>query len=231
VAAGSRPGRRHLPALATTAAAVLALGLAVALARPAGGAPAQAAPAAVSGAVPARQVALRESMRKLWEDHVTWTRMVIVDVAGGLPSLRADEARLLRNQADIGNAVVPYYGRAAGRRLTGLLRDHILIAADLLTAAKTDDGVALSRAQAAWRVNADRIAGFLAAANPASWPRSHMRSMMRGHLALTTDEAVARLAGRFADDVRAYDRVHGQILEMADMLSEGIVRQFPARFR
>jgi hypothetical protein len=55
-------------------------------------------------------------MRALWEDHVTWTRMVIVDFAAGLPSLPASEARLLRNQADIGGAIAPFYGRAAGNR-------------------------------------------------------------------------------------------------------------------
>lgn len=51
------------------------------------------------------------------------------------------------------------------------------------------------------------------------------------HLKLTTHEAVARLTGDFVADVRAYDEVHAQILGMADMLSAGIVSQFPRRFR
>src|SRR5262245_11112239 len=176
-----------------------------------------------------QELELRQDVRKLWEDHVTWTRMTIVDFAAGLPSLPASEARLLRNQSDIGRAITPYYGKPAGARLTALLREHILIAVDVLTAAKAGDAQGLAQAQARWTGNADRIAAFLAGANPA-WPRAEMRGMMRRHLKLTTDEAVARLTGDLGGDVRAYDRVHVQILRMADMLSSGIVSQFPDRF-
>jgi hypothetical protein len=170
-------------------------------------------------------------MRALWEDHVTWTRMVIVDAAAGSPALDASAGRLLRNQADIGRAVGSFYGATAGRQLTGLLRGHIVIAADLLTAARAGDASGVARAQVRWDRNGVRIADFLARANPTAWPRVEMRRMMRHHLALTTAEAVARLKGQWAADVRAYDRVHVQALEMADMLTAGIVSQFPERFR
>jgi hypothetical protein len=184
-----------------------------------------------SAVITASQLAFRNDMRKLWEDHVTWTRMVIVSFAAGLPDLDAAEQRLLRNQADIGDAIAPFYGRAAGDRLTALLREHILIAVDVLTAAKSGDTAALADAQARWQANADEIAAFLAAANPRNWPLDEMRAMMRTHLALTTQEAVARLQGDFQADIAAYDQVHVQILDMADMLSTGIIQQFPEQFR
>ena len=57
-----------------------------------------------------------------------------------------------------------------------------------------------------------------------------MRKMMRDHLDLTTKEAVARLKGNWAGDIKAYHEVHQQILHMADMLSEGIMRQFTEKF-
>ena len=178
----------------------------------------------------ARAVALRTAMDKLWEDHITWTRMVIVDFAAGLPDLKTAEARLLRNQADIGNAIKPYYGRAAGTKLTSLLRTHILEAVPVLVAAKEGDKTKLTQALAAWYANADQIARFLSSANPQAWPLPMMRTMMKQHLALTTKEAVARLQGNWTADVRAYDQVHAEILSMSHMLSSGIVRQFPRRF-
>ena len=49
--------------------------------------------------------ALHDGMRKLWEDHVTWTRLFIVSAAAGLPDKDATTARLLQNQTDIGDAV------------------------------------------------------------------------------------------------------------------------------
>ena len=169
-------------------------------------------------------------MDKLWEDHITWTRMVIVDFAADLPDLKTAEARLLRNQADIGNAVKPYYGTAAGRKLTALLRTHILEAVPVLVAAREGDKAGLTKALAAWYANANQIAAFLSRANPHSWPLPMMRTMMKRHLDLTTNEAVARLTGNWTADVRAYDQVHAEILSMSHMLSSGIVRQFPRRF-
>ena len=190
--------------------------------------PAQAA--MTSPKLSAKAVALRAAMDKLWEDHITWTRMVIVDFAAGLPDLQTAEARLLRNQTDIGNAIKPYYGRAAGNKLTSLLRTHILEAVPVLQAAKAGDKAKLTQALDAWYANAHQIAVFLSKANPRNWPLAMTSKMMKQHLALTTNEAVARLQGNWSADVAAYDRVHTEILQMSAMLSTGIIRQFPKRF-
>jgi hypothetical protein len=178
----------------------------------------------------AKAVAFQRTMDKLWEDHITWTRMVIVDFAAGLPDLKTAEVRLLRNQADIGNAVKPYYGPAAGDKLTKLLRTHILEAVPVLQYAKAGDKPKLNGALAAWYANAHQIAAFLHSANTHNWSLSAMDTMMENHLALTTKEAVSRLQGNWAADVAAYDRVHAEILDMSHMLATGIIAQFSERF-
>jgi hypothetical protein len=220
-------GRSAQLALAAT---VTALSAAVVLLLSAGHAEQAHASMSRAPQVSPKAVAFRSAMDKLWEDHITWTRMVIVDFAAGLPDLKTAEARLLRNQADIGNAVKPYYGAAAGNKLTSLLRTHILEAVPVLVAAKDGDQPGLTKALAAWYANANQIAAFLSRGNPHSWPLGMMRTMMKRHLALTTNEAVARLQGNWTADVRAYDQVHAEILDMSHMLSSGIVRQFPSRF-
>jgi hypothetical protein len=170
-------------------------------------------------------------MRRLWEDHVTWTRLAIISLTTDAPDTQATVGRLLKNQADIGDAIKPFYGDAAGQELTRLLRDHILIAADLIAAAKAGDQSAVATAQSRWNANADEIAGFLADANPRFWALEEMKTMLHEHLRLTTDEALARLGGDWDADVAAYDEIHVQALGMADMLSNGIIKQFPSRFR
>ncbi len=156
--------------------------------------------------------------------------MFIVSASADLPDLQATTDRLLRNQTDIGDAIKPFYGDAAGNQLTALLRTHILTAADIVAAAKAGDDAAVDEATTAWYANADDIAAFLSQANPKQWPSAEMRTMMRDHLDLTLAEAVAHLQGRYTDDVAAYDQVHDEILAMADMLSSGIERQFPSHF-
>lgn len=187
--------------------------------------------AAKTHSVTVKQLAFHDGMRKLWEDHITWTRLAIVSYISNLPDLQATEARLLENQADIGNAIKPFYGKAAGTKLTGLLREHILGAVDLMAAAKSGDQGKVAVASAAWNTNGRQIADFLHTANPSNWARGEMRSMMQMHLDQTLAEAVDRLKGQHTAEVHEYDTVHRHILEMADMLSDGIMKQFPARFR
>ena len=142
-----------------------------------------------------KAAAFTRAMDKLWEDHITWTRMVIVDFAAGLPDLKQAEARLLRNQANIGNAIKPYYG-----------------------AAQADQAPAHPHPRG--RARAHLREGRL----------SEMNKMMKRHLALTTAEGVARIQGHWKADIAAYDKVHLEILQMSQMLSNGIISQFPDRF-
>lgn len=194
--------------------------------------------AGYSGALPvsahskttASELAFHDAMRKLWEDHITWTRLYIVSAAEGLADQDATAGRLLQNQEDIGDAIKPYYGDAAGDQLTVLLREHILIAVQLIEAAKTGDEVAFQDAHTRWYANANDIAAFLHTANPNNWPLEEMQGMMQAHLDRTLEEASARLNGDYAADIAAYDKVHEDILEMADMLSMGIIHQFPKAF-
>jgi hypothetical protein len=181
-------------------------------------------------ATPSKAVELRLSMRKLWEDHIMWTRLVIVSTAAGLPDAVATTDRLLVNQSDIGNAIKPYYGAAAGDTLTSLLREHIIGAANILAAAKAGDQAKLDVAKKAWYTNADQISTFLSNANPTAWPVAAMQTMMHDHLDLTLAEAVDQLQGHYPQSVADYDKVHDEILQMADALSDGIVKQFPDKF-
>jgi hypothetical protein len=223
---------RRLSIPAVTLALVAAIALSPGTAAASEGHPARNhGSVATSSVLTARQAAFHDAMRKLWEDHITWTRLAIVSFAAGLPDLQATEARLLANQVDIGNAIKPYYGRTAGNRLTALLKDHILGAVALLQAAKAGDQAQIAKASTAWYANANQIADFLNRANPHQWSRKAMRSMMKTHLDQTLAEAQHRLQGNFAADIRDYEAVHRHILEMADMLSDGIIRQFPKRFR
>lgn len=173
-------------------------------------------------------IELKENMRKLWTDHVVWTRQYIVAAVANDPSASAASTRLLRNQEDIGNAIVPFYGREAGTKLTGLLKDHILIAVDLVNAAKANDNAKVADANRRWHDNARDIATFLADANP-NWSRDALVMMLNEHLSLTTQEAQARIQRRWTDDVSLFDRIFTQALQMADALSDGIIKQFPSK--
>ncbi len=175
------------------------------------------------------QVALHTAMRQLWVEHMEWTYATIAAFAADSEGLTATLDRLLANQADIGNAVKPFYGDDAGVALTGLLEDHINGAVPILVAARDGDTKALNTSVADWYVNAEEIADLLSGANPA-WDQAEMRRMMKGHIDQTLAYATAQLQGDYAASIKAYGTAEEHMLHMADLLSDGLIEQFPDRF-
>lgn len=175
-------------------------------------------------------VELKTTMRKLWEDHIIYTRNYIISDLANLGDKTKIAERLLKNQVDIGDAIKPVYGDEAGNKLTSLLKDHILIATKVVTAAKNNQKKALTKASEDWSKNGDDIASFLSSANP-NWKKNDMQEMLAKHLALTTDEVVSRLKKDWDKDIAAYDEGHAHMLMFADELTKGIVKQFPDKFK
>jgi hypothetical protein len=173
--------------------------------------------------------ALKAAMRRLWADHVIWTRQYVVAAIGDTPDAEAAAGRLLKNQEDIGNAVVPFYGEEAGAGLTDLLKQHIMIAVELIDAAKSGDETKFQERDASWDANAREIAAFLSGANP-HWPEGDVYDLLNLHLSLTKGEVVARLEKNWDQDVTAFDEIFTEILTVADALSDGLVKQFPEKF-
>jgi hypothetical protein len=175
------------------------------------------------------QTTLRVAMRSLWAQHMEWTYATVVAFASDSPALQATMTRLLRNQADIGDAVAPYYGADAGKQLTDLLTTHIEEAVPVLTAAQSGDKRGLTTAVDAWYANSHEIADFLASANP-SWEQADMRQMMKEHITQTIGYATDVLGGNYDSALDKYDQAEAHMIEMADMLTAGLVEQFPDRF-
>jgi hypothetical protein len=177
------------------------------------------------GGLNAAQLALHNAWRALWKQHVFWTRMTIISAAHDLPDLPQVSARLLRNAPDMGALMRRYYGDSIAAGFTELIRQHLLIAIDLVSAAKKGDTAAAAAAEKAWYANADDIAVFLSSINP-YWPQQQVRDMFYTHLALTKAEAVAILSGEHQKSIEIYDQIERQIRDMADMFTYGMVRQF-----
>ncbi|HTM69106.1 MAG TPA: hypothetical protein VL426_07520 [Candidatus Binatia bacterium] len=177
-----------------------------------------------------KAITFAKAMTRLWEDHITWTRLYIISAAEGLKDKDLTAARLLKNQEDIGNAFKAYYGSAAGDQLTALLKEHIAGAVKLIDAAKSGDQAKITEAKDAWYKNGDDIAEFLSKANPQYWQLDAMKADMRGHLDTTLKEATDRLQKNYGADIQDYDAVKDHIYGFAATLIEGVLRQFPEKF-
>ncbi|MFO7266276.1 MAG: hypothetical protein C0P62_008805 [Bacillota bacterium] len=127
-------------------------------------------------------------------------------------------------------AFAEFYGQETGQRLAGLLTIHIQQAVPVLQAAQAGDRAALDRALADWYANANEIANFLSSLNLNNWPRSQMEEIWRVHIDQTTTYSVDVLNRDYVAAVRDYDRAFDHMMGLADLLSAGIIAQFPKRF-
>lgn len=184
---------------------------------------------AVAHAISAPRCGLKTAMRKLWADHVIWTRDYIVAALAASAEKDPIAQRLLKNQEDIGNALIPYYGTDAAHQVTALLKQHILIAADLVEAARTNNTAKYTQEDKKWKENAAQIAQFLSKAN-SNWPEKDLDTMLNTHLSLTIDETKAHAAKKWDQDIAAFDKIFEQAMMMADTFTSGIVKQFPDKF-
>lgn len=177
-----------------------------------------------------KYITLNNAMRTLWGDHMQFTYATVDAFFKNSSSLQPTLNRLLQNQKDIGAAIVPYYGQAAGDTLTRMLTTHIQQAVPVLQAAQAGNQPALDKALADWYANAKEIAHFLSTANPNNWPASTTEHMMEMHITQTTTYATDMLNGDYNKAITDYQLAYEHMMMMADVLSDGIAKQFPEKF-
>ena len=174
-------------------------------------------------------VHLLVNMRKLWEDHIVYTRNFIISAIANLEDQSAVIERLLSNQDDIGNAFKPYYGDMVGNKLAKLLREHIALAGAVVVDAIANDMPQFEQDYQDWKDNAKEIAKFLSKQNP-NWSKNDLKEMLYKHLELTTGEVTSRLSQDWEADISFYDINHLHMLMFSDVLTGGIIKQFPSKF-
>jgi len=172
---------------------------------------------------------LRVGMRKLWVSNAIWMREYIVNTIGGDMSLDAASKRLAKSQDDIGRAFAPFYGAETGTKVTTLLRQHTSLVKEMIEASMAKDSAKLKEADKRWRANADSITTLLSTVNPTNWPMATIQPVLVGGMNLTIAETNARLKRDYNADVEAFDTILAQSLNLADMLSNGIIKQFPTK--
>ena len=183
-----------------------------------------------SSCISEQEVSLKSSMRLVWEQHVYWTRLTIISLAFNLPDVDFVTARLLRNATDMGNLLKPYYGNKIATKYSDLIREHLVIAVELVKAAKAGNQKAAAAAERRWYANGEEIADFLSTINPFI-SENDFKEMFFEHLALTKMEAVFILQEDFKSSIAVFDKIEAEALQMADTITVAIVKQFPKKFQ
>lgn len=176
------------------------------------------------------EVEFRSIMRLLWQEHVSWSRMVMVSLAYDLPDADAVIGRLLQNPVEMGNMLRPLYGDYIANQYTGLITEHLELAAELIKAVLAGDQEGAAAIEKSWYANGDQIIEFLTSINP-YLSKEEFKEMFDTHLELTKKEALAVINQDFDQDIVTFDNIAMEAIDMADMISDAVVRQYAGFFR
>lgn len=175
------------------------------------------------------QMDLTNTLRRLWMEHVLWTRAFIMSTLTDAGDIEEVTKRLLQNPTDFAEALTPLYGETNAKRFEEFFRNHLLIAAALVNAAKEGDMGTYNEQRVKWYENADDIANFLAELNP-NWDENDWKTMLYDHLYMTEVEAMQIAGNQYANSIQQFDEIQAQALDMADEMVRGLIAQFPANF-
>ncbi|RKN85616.1 hypothetical protein [Paenibacillus ginsengarvi] len=97
--------------------------------------------------------------------------MLIISIAEELRDEEFVTNRLLRNPSDMAAVFKRYYGDKIATQFNSLMREHLVLAAQLVKAAKAGNSQAAAEIEKKWYANADELAAFLSSINP-YWSKS-----------------------------------------------------------
>lgn len=168
-------------------------------------------------------------MRRLWIEQVIYTRLYIISTISNISDIKFVAKRIIRNYDDISDTFKPYYGKDFSTSFKDLLKEHILTIAEFMD--KTIKGKVEESITIKQRIydNTEKITDLLSKANP-NLPKFILRSMLFEYLDTTEKEFVNRYHGDYEEDIDTFDNLQNQMIQLADVLSESIIKRYPAKF-
>lgn len=165
----------------------------------------------------------KTEVSKLWSEHGWYTRNYVVSGLAKLEDTTALNARLLKNQEDIGATLSPYYGEDRAMEFVELLKAHIVKAAEIVGLAANAQSTMAANAE--WMKNGDAIVAWMETVNPVDWAKGIVQPIWNNHMKLVGDQITARVAKEWIADIKACDDNYTTILNMSDVFARGIIHQ------
>ena len=173
---------------------------------------------------------LNNYLRLLWLENVYWLQMAIQSMIFDLPDAGISSARLMQNPRDFEMAMQTFYGNDDAAAFAELMSNHLTIANELVNALMNSNANAAADAERRWYANADQMASFLSSIN-SNWSQESLQNLLRDHLDMIKNIVNDMLAGNFEESVTAFTDLESQATELADVMTDGIIREFPQYFR
>lgn len=170
---------------------------------------------------------LSNHIRLLWEQQVMWSRALMIGCLYELPDLEFVTKRLFDNPNHFAQIFLRFYHNDKAIELQKLLTEHLELNYELIKLFKNKANT--SDIEKNWELNADEIAQFLSSLNP-HWIEIDWQRMLHKYLQLIKDELIFYVNKHYQNGVAMFDEMQRHALDIADMMTNGIIKQFPKQF-
>jgi hypothetical protein len=170
---------------------------------------------------------LSNHLRLLWSQSLWWLRSFMVSSLYNLPDLEEVTKRLLSHPEAMAQVFIPFYEQKQVCEWQNLLTHHVKISIDVVTLTKQQ--LSISEKVGEWEANATEIAQFLSSLNP-HWSSCDWQRMLHKYLQLLKAQLTYYINHDYIHGVTLFDDLLQHALNIADMMTNGIIKQFPKQF-
>jgi hypothetical protein len=178
-----------------------------------------------SNCITSGQMNLINTLRKFWLELPMWRRAYLVSYASNFGDVEMVGNKLYQMPTDIGDVLEVFFGDTIARKIEGMLREQIVIGAEILRSEKTGDTKAINESTARLYQNADQMAAYFAQINP-NWDETVWKNLLYDYYKTTILEMVTILAGKYAESITLYESMENQALNLADYMAKGMIPYF-----
>jgi hypothetical protein len=175
----------------------------------------------------AKQMEIRTLTRSLFAVNLFWERIYAVETLTGAIDAAKAEARFQQSQDDINGLFKQYFGEPTGNQISTLLTQYNGLLIDYAVAARNhDDKMAVLT-----KLHDKSVAlATLMSMTNMNWTTEDLSSRFSKYSDALVKEIDLQDTGMGAIDTRAFDATFELSMQLADTVSLGIIKQYPAKF-
>ncbi|MEW6186325.1 MAG: hypothetical protein AB1585_11370 [Thermodesulfobacteriota bacterium] len=172
----------------------------------------------------------KSNMKRLWLENVSYSRNFIISSLADLPDLPKLKERLDKNQADIAGEFKTFFGDIVAENVAAILKKHSAITEEIIKVVNKGTQEQFLEINAKWEANAEELAEFLNIKIP-KIAKQTFSNLFYKQLTATSGQIVARVKKDWDSDYAYFDKGLVNIQVVADTLADGLVKQFPNKFK
>ena len=172
-----------------------------------------------------KQITLLSNLRRVWAQHVWWSRLYILSIVYDLPYQDLIFNRTLRNSSDFFRFLERFYTPKQLKPIETLFEEYNKTKSTYLYNKVAGNSYAASIYRKRWYEIADQLADLMYQLNP-FLPPSRSKPLIYSLIEGTDSQVENMLIGQTEKEIMFFDMIELEAYEFADFIATGMMSHF-----